>query len=123
MTTIHTRIRERRTHLELSMEDLAAKVGVRSWQTVQQWENGSTAPSRKRMEAVAAALQTTETWLLYGETGSPKVRPLVRHSSPDIAEVVRLMESADDAGRKLALNLVRAALENPKASTKKGAAR
>lgn len=53
---IHDRIKKARADKGLSMEQLAAAVGVKSWQTIQQWENGKTAPSRKRMEIVASVL-------------------------------------------------------------------
>src|SRR5690606_18040625 len=43
MSSIHSRIQALRQDLKLSMQDLGNLVGV-SWQTVQQWENGKTAP-------------------------------------------------------------------------------
>lgn len=63
---IHRRIRERREQLGLSMQALAARVGVSAWQTVQQWEkeDGGTAPKRERLKRVAEALQTTPEYLL-----------------------------------------------------------
>lgn len=49
------------------MKDLAGKVGVSSWQTVQQWErDDGTAPKRARLASVAEALDTTPEFLLYG---------------------------------------------------------
>lgn len=47
------------------MEQFAERVPV-SWQTVQQWENGKTAPKRARLEAVAKALNTTSEYLALG---------------------------------------------------------
>lgn len=58
MKTIHQKIKQLRTDKGLSMEELGALIGV-TWQTVQQWENGKTAPSRKRLEKVAEALGVT----------------------------------------------------------------
>lgn len=58
MKTIHQKIKQLRIDKGLSMEELAAIIGV-TWQTVQQWENGKTAPSRKRLEKVAEALGVT----------------------------------------------------------------
>lgn len=66
MSTIHTRIKRLREAKGLSMEQLADAVSV-SWQTVQQWENGKTAPQRKRLGAVATALGTTAEYLLLGD--------------------------------------------------------
>lgn len=64
---IHARIRRRREALGLSMEKLAQMVGVKAWQTVQQWERpDGTAPKRARLDQVAAALETTSEWLLFG---------------------------------------------------------
>jgi len=68
---IHKRIKERREALGLSMQELAARIGVRAWQTVQQWEKedaeGGTAPKRERLELVARVLDTTPGWLLFGQ--------------------------------------------------------
>lgn len=52
----------------MSMQDLANLVGVKSWQTVQQWEKeaGGTAPKRTRLAKVAKALQTTPEELQFG---------------------------------------------------------
>jgi len=66
MATIHTRIKEARIAKGISMEKLAELVGVRAWQTVQQWENGNTAPSRKRTEKVAEILGVTPEYLVTG---------------------------------------------------------
>ncbi|NHZ40093.1 helix-turn-helix domain-containing protein [Massilia aquatica] len=67
MDTIHTRIKQRREELGMSMKELAEKVGVSAWQTVQQWEKeGGTAPKRSRLQAVADALQTFPEFLTYG---------------------------------------------------------
>lgn len=68
MTTIHDRIKQARLDKGLSMEGLAELVGLRSWQSIQQWENGATAPQRKRLEQVAAALGVTTDFLLRGES-------------------------------------------------------
>lgn len=66
MTTIHDRIKAARVAKELSMEKVAELVGVKAWQTVQQWENGNTAPSRKRLEKVAEVLGVTPEYLSQG---------------------------------------------------------
>ncbi|WP_203564753.1 helix-turn-helix domain-containing protein, partial [Bordetella pseudohinzii] len=71
MNTIHQRIKSLREALGLSMEQLAERVSV-SWQTVQQWENGKTAPKRARLEAVAKALGTTAEYLAVGQSAAPR---------------------------------------------------
>jgi transcriptional regulator with XRE-family HTH domain len=80
MDTIHARIAARREQLGLSMEGLADLVGV-SWQSVQQWENGSTIPRRHRMEKIANALMTT---VMYLESGTdPTYAPVRRIEARD----------------------------------------
>jgi len=66
MTTIHERIKAARIAKGFSMEKLAELAGVKAWQTVQQWENGGTAPKRKRLEQVADVLGVTVDHLLQG---------------------------------------------------------
>lgn len=66
MTTIHDRIKQARLEKGFSMEKLAELVGLRSWQSIQQWENGNTAPQRKRLEQVATALGVTVDFLMNG---------------------------------------------------------
>ena len=64
--TIGQRIARLREAREMSMMDLATACKV-SWQSVQQWENGKTAPSRKRAELVASKLGVTVGELMAGE--------------------------------------------------------
>lgn len=72
MSTVHDRIKELREKAGLSMEQLAEKLGT-AWQTIQQWENGKTAPQRKRLQSVAEALNTTVDYLVTG--GYPPAPP------------------------------------------------
>lgn len=77
--TIHTRIKQRRLALGLSMDALAKLVGVKSWQTIQQWEkeddSGGTAPKRVRLKQVADALLVTQEWLSTGNDGDKMTSP------------------------------------------------
>lgn len=73
MGTIHTAIKERRLSLGMSLQDLAQKVSEieglakpLTWQTVQQWESGKSAPKRARMNATAQALQLNVSALADG---------------------------------------------------------
>lgn len=73
--SIHRRIKERRKALGLSMQALALAVGVRSWQTIQQWEReDGTEPRRKTLTKVAHALGVSEAWLMWGDA------PAVMHA-------------------------------------------
>lgn len=68
MSTIHERIKRLRENSGLSMEALAALLSLKSWQTIQQWENGKTAPKRSRVDDVARVLNTTSEYILFGDT-------------------------------------------------------
>lgn len=64
--SIHSRIRELRERKGWSMERLADEISKAeglakplAWQTVQQWESGSTAPKRSRLATVAQLLGTS----------------------------------------------------------------
>lgn len=67
----------------MSMEGLADAIGV-SWQTIQQWENGKTAPKRKRLEDVAEALKTTVDYLLTGGAASAESDEFVSVKRVDV---------------------------------------
>src|SRR5690606_33340852 len=88
MSTIHTRIREARQAKGLSTERLAALVGV-SYQTIQQWENGKTAPKRQRLAKVADALGVTVEFLSLGTAPD---------ENPDHAPI-RLVDAKASAGK------------------------
>jgi len=109
MTSIHSRIRERREALGLSQEKLAEMVGV-TYQAVQQWEREpvtmqeedgtkiqSTAPKRTRLKMVADALKCTPEWLMTGAMLNPdEVDPeeamyldMLRKLPESVREVVR----------------------------------
>lgn len=109
MADIHTRIKALRESLGMSMEDLAAAVGLRSWQSVQQWENGKTAPNRNRLGRVARALKTTNEYLVSGVSASRGKRLAAAnvaeqrihsylHPNADIQKVVELLEVMNDKG-------------------------
>lgn len=67
LETIHQRIKRLREGKGLSQEALGTVAGV-TYQSVQEWERDKgTAPSRKRLAAVANALGVTEQYLLSGE--------------------------------------------------------
>jgi len=84
--SIHKRIKERREALDLSMQALADRVGVKAWQTIQQWEKeDGTAPKRDRLLAVAHALKTTPEYLLFGDSG-PASSAQTSGSSPGGSE-------------------------------------
>lgn len=128
MDTIHTRIKRLRGEAGLSMQALAAAVGLKAWQAVQQWENGETAPSRARLPKVAKALSTTPEYLLSGVIQSEPAgnvarfaqRPDYQHQNPTIARIVELLERTGDIGLGEVLGAAKAAAaEHPNGSRQK----
>ncbi len=108
--SIHNGIKSRREALGWSHARLAEEVstieGVSqklSWQTVQQWENGKSAPKRTRLEHVAAALGCS-------------VHDLLNPSVPEgWPFTVELKTAMDRHGKDLTWleNIARSALEMP----------
>lgn len=98
--SIHSRIRECREAAGLSMHALADLVGVRAWQTIQQWERepGGTAPRRERLQAVANALNTTAEYLLFGRRPSNEEEPGIE---PAAAALTRASPSGDPRAVRL----------------------
>lgn len=99
MATIHERIKKKRLAKGWSMEDFADKITKAegrakplAWQTIQQWENGSSAPNRKRLQLVARLLETTVAELL----GSRAVAGL----SPEAAELAAKIDAIEDPRRR-----------------------
>ena len=108
--SIHDGIKRRREALGWSHARLAEEVSTieglsqkLSWQTVQQWESGKSAPKRMRLEHVASALGCTVHGLLNPST------PLVWPFSQELWTAMNLQ------GKDLAWleNLARSALEMP----------
>jgi len=64
-TEITDRIRERRTALGISQTELGRRSGV-TLKQVWKWEKGIDMPSSARIEAIAAGLGVTPSWLLQG---------------------------------------------------------
>lgn len=69
--TIHDRVRTLRAAMGSSMQDVAAAVGAKAYQTVQQWEDKKSAPSRKRVPLLATFFGVTVEYLETGACSSP----------------------------------------------------
>ncbi|MDS1142415.1 LexA family transcriptional regulator [Pusillimonas sp. SM2304] len=95
MTTIHDRIKSARVAKGFSMEKVAELVGVKAWQTVQQWENGGTAPKRKRLEKVAEVLDVTVDHLLQGAAPDGEHAPVKMIDAKASAGKGRVVFSSD----------------------------
>jgi transcriptional regulator with XRE-family HTH domain len=117
MSDIHSRIKALRQDAGLSMEALAAIVGV-SWQTIQQWEKpGGTAPKRQRLQKVADALKTTKSFLLDGKQdylADPIGIYSVRKAHPRdlVQRVCDIAEQIDDIGLRNLIDIAACIAKN-----------
>jgi transcriptional regulator with XRE-family HTH domain len=88
METIHQRIKRLREAKGMSKAALARAV-KQTYQNVQHWEKGPTAPARKVLQEVAQALGVTPQELLYGSPAPVKTNP---GGDPRVAEMARLFD-------------------------------
>lgn len=103
---IHRRIKERREKLGLSMQAVADAAGVSAWQTVQQWEKeegeGGTAPKRERLKRVAAVLETTPEYLMFGPSTAAPVEAGERKSIGSGTARILIPTASDDGEMRTA---------------------
>lgn len=123
MNTLGQRIRSRRKELKMTQKALAAKVGM-SQGNLSELEN-DLYPSSSFVPRLAEVLKVTAIWLADGKKESAAIAQITpKHPDPDIAEVVRLMEATDTAGRAFVRGLVAGHLSIYKPVVRqKGAAR
>lgn len=107
----------------MTQKALAAKVGM-SQGNLSELEN-DLYPSSSFVPRLAEVLKVTAIWLADGKKESAAIAQIApKHPDPDIAEVVRLMESTDTAGRAFVRGLVAGHLSSYKpAPRQKGAAK
>ena len=70
MSELSRRIRQRRSELGLSQEELADRMGYRSKSSITKLEKGVNDLPQSKLEELAAALDTTPAWLLGLEVSS-----------------------------------------------------
>jgi transcriptional regulator with XRE-family HTH domain len=79
------RIRQRRKELGLSQDALAKACGV-GQSTVANWERGGHIPRQATLHKISRALNTTDAWILSGET-SKRARSLMHYLSRPIRHI------------------------------------
>lgn len=102
MTTLGSRISRKRKVLNLTQEELAAKLGVSS-QAVSKWENDISCPDITLLPALAKTLNTTVDELLTGKSNEVRLVPEASRKSPDdLVLRIRVTSTDDD---KIRVNL------------------
>lgn len=109
--SIHNEIKRRREALGWSHQTLANRVSAAenlkkalAWQTVQQWENGASAPKRTRMPYVAEALGCSLVQLMSeeAETQAMKIPTVASKPGRTGSAPSKYVPSGPIAGRKQA---------------------
>ena len=101
-TTMGGRIEQARTAINLSVPQLARRIGVKS-KTVENWENDRSEPRADKLTKLAGVLQVPLIWLLSGDT--PKgVKNLP--SLSETSEIAQKLERAVAMQKELAALLI-----------------
>lgn len=102
------RIRDRRSELGLSQEELALQIGS-SQKQVSKYETGKNNPTSDVLDALADVLNTTSDYLL-GRTDNPE-RPLRNEQDLDEIEreAIEILRSKKPADRKRVVEIMRLA--------------
>lgn len=113
MSVTSERIKQRRTQLKISQEELADRLGTSQTQ-VSRYERGENDPTGNVLVKFADALDTTTDWLL-GRTDIAE-RPI--RGAGDLAdsesEVIRMLRRQDAGTRERIINAIKALI--PEAS-------
>lgn len=83
MTTIGDKIKQARIEKGWSQSNLAQRLGLTAYQTIQHWEAGRTSPRHKRLRGIAEVLEVSEAWLLDAEAAPTQVPPSSPVPTPD----------------------------------------
>lgn len=106
--TIYDRIRIRREALNMTQEELAAKMGYKSRSSVNKIEKGENDIPQSKVVAFAKALDTTPSYLMgwTDDAEDPE-----KHSAPELSaeeqEAVKLFAGLDPAAKAHAMQLLR----------------
>lgn len=79
--TLYDRIRSRRLELNLSQDELAAKLGYKSRSTIAKIESGENDLTQSKIVEFAKALETTPAFLMGWEEDDSDVTTIAAHKS------------------------------------------
>lgn len=102
LSNMGSRIRQSRTRLGLTTQQLATRIGVKP-ATVENWENDRSEPRANRLVMVSGILGVPVLWLLNGEApGDGAAKP----NFDEAAAIARKLESAVAMQQDLAALLI-----------------
>lgn len=100
MPNIYQRIKDRRTELGMTVDDLAKKMGYKDRSSISKIENGKADIPQSKVMAFAKALDTTTAYLMgIDEEKTPE--PDFRIFACDEIELIKKYRDLDDHGREL----------------------
>ncbi len=113
--TLGRRIRQRRKEIGFSQRDLSRAAGV-SDSSISLWESDNTAPRGENLHKLAAALQCTPTWLLFGDENQAPTQAVPADAplelSDDELEMIRLYRALPESEQKAQMGNMRARVKN-----------
>lgn len=88
--TFATNLRQLRKEHNMSQEELADRLGYKSFTTIQKWESGVSEPSMEKVKAIAEIFGVTIEQLVNGSvkervTVLPKILPSAHAKTPTLA--------------------------------------
>lgn len=94
LLSIGIRIKERRQLLKMTQEELAVRSGYTSRSSINKIERGIVDLPRSKIIAIAEALGTTPTYILFGqeqEEENPPAEPKLLEGEEELLQLIRLM--------------------------------
>lgn len=87
------RMKTARTKQKLTLKELGVKLDL-AWRTLQRYETGGAQPKINRVVEIAAALDTSTSYLVE-EVDDPSAVVFLRDLSPDERELIRARRNGD----------------------------
>lgn len=111
--TVGDRIKQRRTELNMSQEELARKIGYKDRSTISYIENGGNNFPIAKVQAVAEALNTSPQWIMGWDDDDTDPREQLLQEAfdnPDRRILFSLNDKATDQQIKVAIQFMKALL-------------
>ncbi len=113
--TLGQRIRQRRKQIGLSQSKLSKAAGV-SDSSISLWESDTTAPRGENLHKLAAILQCSPTWILFGDEDKTPESPLPPGTQSQLTEeeleLLQLYRSLPGSEQQAQIQSLRARVEN-----------
>lgn len=113
--TLGQRIRQRRKQIGLSQNKLSKAAGV-SDSSISLWESDTTAPRGENLHKLAAILQCSPTWILFGDEDKTPEEPLSpsdqQQMTDEERELLHLFRSLPESEQQAQMQNLRARVKN-----------